>query len=382
MAGAGDPLVQERLRKLKQVEAFRKHGVSWPEIQALVGISRATYHRWRSRLKDEGLKGLLPKPKRPKRLRRKVHWTSELLIATEDLRRQNPTWGRWPIWWSLRKGGFEVSERTVGRILAHLEARGRVERVAAFLARARRGKGRPRPQRPYAQRKPRGYEARAPGDLVQLDTLTVTLGPGEVVKHFSALDLVTRFSLAQVHTRATANLAAGFLSALVTKAPFPIRAVQVDGGSEFMAEFEEACRSLGIRLFVLPPRSPKLNGPPSPSGPSRWTGGASSWPSLRKPAGAWESGSLCCPHGARSSTGTWSGCSAPSATSFIPCPCQGGLCACRPSWTLIWRTTTTAGPTWPWGGWRPWSSWLKSGVLQPPQAPHGPGGAGAPGVLG
>ncbi len=27
-----------------------------------------------------------------------------------------------------------------------------------------------------------------------------------------------------------------------------------------MAEFEEACRSLGIRLFVLPPRSPKLNG--------------------------------------------------------------------------------------------------------------------------
>lgn len=316
MAGAGDPLVQERLRKLKQVEAFRKHGVSWPEIQALVGISRATYHRWRSRLKDEGLKGLLPKPKRPKRLRRKVHWTSELLIATEDLRRQNPTWGRWPIWWSLRKGGFEVSERTVGRILAHLEARGRVERVAAFLARARRGKGRPRPQRPYAQRKPRGYEARAPGDLVQLDTLTVTLGPGEVVKHFSALDLVTRFSLAQVHTRATANLAAGFLSALVTKAPFPIRAVQVEGG-------------------------------------------ASSWPSLRKPAGAWESGSLCCPHGARSSTGTWSGCSAPSATSFIPCPCQGGLCACRPSWTLIWRTTTTAGPTWPWGGWRPWSSWLK-----------------------
>ena len=42
--------------------------------------------------------------------------------------------------------------------------------------------------------------------------------------------------------------------------PFPIRAVQVDGGSEFMAQFEEACRDLDIRLFVLPPRSPKLNG--------------------------------------------------------------------------------------------------------------------------
>jgi putative transposase len=93
-----------------------------------------------------------------------------------------------------------------------------------------------------------------------VDTLSVTLGPGEVVKHFSALDLATRFSLAQVHGRATASLAARFLVELVSRAPFPIRAIQVDGGSEFMAEFETTCQRLGIRLFVLPPRSPKLNG--------------------------------------------------------------------------------------------------------------------------
>lgn len=42
--------------------------------------------------------------------------------------------------------------------------------------------------------------------------------------------------------------------------PFPIRAVQVDGGSEFAAEFEQACQLRGLHLFVLPPRSPKLNG--------------------------------------------------------------------------------------------------------------------------
>lgn len=259
-AGASDPLVQERLRKLKQVEAFRKHGVSWPEIQALVGISRATYYRWRRRLKGQGLKGLLPKPKRPRRLRRKVHWTSELLIAIEDLRRQNRTWGRWPIWWSLRKRGFGVSERTVGRILAHLEAHGRVEGVAAFLARAKRGKTRRKSHRPYARRKPKTHTVSQPGDLVQVDTLSITLGPGEVVKHFSAVDLCTRFSLAEVHTRATANLAAGFLDYLITHTPFPVRAIQVDGGAEFMSEFEEACEGLGVKLFVLPPRSPKLNG--------------------------------------------------------------------------------------------------------------------------
>ena len=63
-----------------------------------------------------------------------------------------------------------------------------------------------------------------------------------------------------MHTRATANLAAGFLAYLITQAPFPIRAIQVDGGSEFMAEFEETCQRLDITLFVLPPKSPKLNG--------------------------------------------------------------------------------------------------------------------------
>lgn len=259
-AGAEDPVVSERLRKLRLAEALRKRGTSWPEVQSLVGISRSTYYRYKQRLKEEGLKGLVPKSKRPKRLRRKVHWTPELLIQIEQLRKQNPTWGRWPIWLALSKRGFQISERTVGRILAYLEAHGRIESVASFLAQARRGKIRRKSKRPYARRKPRSYSVNQPGDLVQVDTLTVTLGPGEVVKHFSAVDLYTRFSLAEVHTRATANLAAGFLAHLMASTPFPIRAIQVDGGSEFMAEFEEACYLYDVKLFVLPPKSPKLNG--------------------------------------------------------------------------------------------------------------------------
>jgi len=42
--------------------------------------------------------------------------------------------------------------------------------------------------------------------------------------------------------------------------PFPIRAIQVDGGSKFTARFEEECQRRKILLFVLPPHSPKLNG--------------------------------------------------------------------------------------------------------------------------
>ena len=42
--------------------------------------------------------------------------------------------------------------------------------------------------------------------------------------------------------------------------PFAVKGIQIDGGSEFMAVFEQACADKGLALFVLPPRSPKLNG--------------------------------------------------------------------------------------------------------------------------
>jgi transposase InsO family protein len=42
--------------------------------------------------------------------------------------------------------------------------------------------------------------------------------------------------------------------------PFRVKAIQVDGGSEFQAGFEQACKERKLLLFLLPPHSPKLNG--------------------------------------------------------------------------------------------------------------------------
>ena len=64
----------------------------------------------------------------------------------------------------------------------------------------------------------------------------------------------------EAHSRATSNTASGFIDVLLERMPFPIKAIQVDGGSEFQDVFEEECQRRGIKLFVLPPRSPKLNG--------------------------------------------------------------------------------------------------------------------------
>jgi putative transposase len=78
-------------------------------------------------------------------------------------------------------------------------------------------------------------------------------------KHFSARDVVSRWDVVEVHHRATSLAAARFLDTPLDRVPFLVKALQVDGGSEFAAEFEEACQQKQLPLFVLPPQSPKLN---------------------------------------------------------------------------------------------------------------------------
>ena len=79
-------------------------------------------------------------------------------------------------------------------------------------------------------------------------------------KHFTARDMASRWDVIEAHTQARASTAAHFLDTLISRMPFPIKVIQVDGGSEFQAEFESTCRKRDMRLFVLPPRRPKLNG--------------------------------------------------------------------------------------------------------------------------
>jgi len=156
----------------------------------------------------------------------------------------------------LHREGFGCSTSTVGRILRRLRERGilREPKVNHISARKRQE------QRPYAIRKPKVYVAKKPGDIVELDTLDVRPLPGVVLKHFTARDVISRWDVLEAHTRATSHTASGFINSLLGRMPFPIKPIQVDGGLEFQDVFEEECQGRGIKLFVLPPRSPKLNG--------------------------------------------------------------------------------------------------------------------------
>ena len=95
-------------------------------------------------------------------------------------------------------------------------------------------------------------EKRDPGDLVQIDTLFVNVRPDKAIKHFTAYDSVTKWTIGHVASAASASSARVLLDKLIVSAPFKVRGIQVDGGSEFMSVFEDQCRIKGLELVVLP----------------------------------------------------------------------------------------------------------------------------------
>jgi transposase InsO family protein len=173
-----------------------------------------------------------------------------------ELREQYPRWGKDKLAVLLDERGIKISVSMVGRIIRYLKDRGVLREPIPNHVSAKK-----RPQnRPYAQRKPKEYVAREPGDIVEVDVLDIRPLPGIAMKHFTARDVISRWDVIEASSRATATSATRFISTIVERMPFQVRAIQVDGGSEFQSVFEEECHRLGIRLFILPPRSPKLNG--------------------------------------------------------------------------------------------------------------------------
>jgi transposase InsO family protein len=220
------------------------------------GISRPTFYGWHRRYDPMDLTRLESRSHRPHQCRRPT-WSFPLEEKVLRLRLQFPRWGKDKLVVLLGRDGVSVSTSMVGRILAHLKGCGRlVEAPRTGVPGPRRALR----SRPYAVRKPKQYAVSQPGDLVEVDTMEVRPVPGMIFKQFTARDLVSRWDVVQAHNRATAASATDFLDTLAHRMPFPIRALQVDGGSEFAAEFELACQQRGLPLFVLPPRSPKLNG--------------------------------------------------------------------------------------------------------------------------
>ena len=97
------------------------------------------------------------------------------------------------------------------------------------------------------------------GERVQIDHMSVRKN-GVTIKHFQSWERQSKHIHAHAYSHAKSSSAKRFLKELLESAPYPILSIQVDGGSEFMAEFEDFCAQQAIALIVLPPAKPTYNG--------------------------------------------------------------------------------------------------------------------------
>lgn len=240
--------------KLKTWEKLKKHRVPDIEIASITKMSRASFYRYKKAVSHYGFKGLDIRSRRPKVFRKSSipHSAIELILR---LRSESPTYGKAKITVLLKRDhSITMSESTVGRVLKTLMTQGKIKRSISSLRVKKKRKF-----TSHAKRWEYGMKANSPGELVQIDYMTVSKH-NISMKEFSAWDPITKTMVCDVGSNATSKAASRFLRKVIKDMPFPIKSIQVDGGSEFMKFFEEECRKLNIQLFVLPPKRPQWNG--------------------------------------------------------------------------------------------------------------------------
>lgn len=248
-----DKVAEERARQLRLYEGLRLVGNSPKEAADKLRIVLRTISRWRAQQKRHSL---CPVSRCPKRVRQPT--LSNKPDLQEAIIRQRDFYhcGKIRLHLYQQQEGWTVSQTTVGRMVREMFDNGKMKRLR--VGKKRRLLGNPPPKRDVEPYTP-PLAGSAPGDRVQMDTMGVTLKHYQV-RVLTAVGYESRYVWAKIVHRQTASRAASFLKAILATSPFEIKAVQTDGGGEFMGEFEKTDRAKGIKHIVIPPRSPKCNG--------------------------------------------------------------------------------------------------------------------------
>ena len=256
---AAPNLSRDARRRLAMLDWHRAHGANVSLTARRFGVSRPTVYRWLDRFDRLHLESLEDHGSAPRR-RRRPTWTVEHLRAVKAVRQTYPRWGKDKLVVLLRRTGLRLSTSMVGRILARLRRSGEL----GVPVRRRMSVHHRRWQRPYAIRKPAAWTVERPGDLVELDTLDIRPLSNLIYKQFTARDVVSRWDTLELGRRATAAAAADVLDRLAERMPFPVRAISIDNGSEFIPR---------VRDRLCQPRHPPVR-PAAPLTQASWRGRA------------------------------------------------------------------------------------------------------------
>lgn len=247
----------QRKEKIKKYDLLKLEACSEKAILKVLETSRASVFRWKKQYKLYGLIGLENESRAPNN-KRKSTWLKETETRVYQLRKKYPLWGKAKIAIAYkRQYNQKISVSMVGRIIKKLIKFGKIYPVR-FLLYKKVHKN--RVFNGHAKRWQRGMKALKPGEFIQLDHMTVQVPGYGQIKHFSAICPITKIAIEKFYKEANSRNAADFLKQVMLELPFDILSIQVDGGSEFMKEFENLCKESNTPLFVLPPRSPEYNG--------------------------------------------------------------------------------------------------------------------------
>jgi putative transposase len=254
-------VIEERVKILK---FFDQYGAA--ATQEAFGKSRATIYEWKRRLREAGgrLTALAVGSRAPQR-RPRQRTSPEVVDFIREYRTLHPGVGKETILPALeeycrRRGIGSVSLSTIGRIIKELKERREIPDARRKLSLdARSGSWVVQRRSPRRKQRRGDYRPQAPGDLVQLDTI-VLFSAGVKRYLLTAVDLQTRFAFAQCYPKQSSQAARDFMEKFQQVAPFRVRRVQTDNGSEFEQHFRGYVEKEAIIHYHTYPRHPQSNG--------------------------------------------------------------------------------------------------------------------------
>ena len=244
---------------LSQIKHFRQRMIKYLENHTVTEtairfkVSRKTVYKWLKRY-DGTLESLEDRSHRPKTSPRS-HTEEELKHIKHCLKKRK--------WKDLILAFQEMKEK-----YGYTRSYGGFKKVAAKL------KGN-KPAKPKKKKKPKPYKrADYVGQKVQIDVKFVPsycVVDGKKYYEYIAVDECSRWAYRQMYDEHSTYSSYQFLLELIEHAPFPIREIQTDNGTEFTNAllvvkakhktlFETALEQFGIKYHRIRVATPRHNG--------------------------------------------------------------------------------------------------------------------------
>jgi len=228
-------LVNTRLRVVRDVN----QGVLSVTTGAqLLGITRQGLWKLRKNVEKYGSSAVIGRKRGPKTYHRVHNRVPEWVEDTVERFFTLYGVGADRICWLLDDCNIEISRATAYRILVR-------RRLIIPKSKSKR-----KPVTLYAK----GY----PGEEVQIDT-TEPFGKRSIIL-ISAVDDHSRWGMADCYFGNDSFNASLFLKKIIQEAPFPIKCLRTDNGSEFKKHFATLCKEMDIEIKRNPVKHPTSNG--------------------------------------------------------------------------------------------------------------------------